>query len=567
MNTSSIPFVSTLTLLASTLTLAQESGQALSIPNSAGVTTEVAGNELHFNLTQAPETAEIRLPRLNNNVEGAYWKNIEAPPETLDPPALSDSEYLPPDLPAANQQLAFKQTPTQWRIQLHDKIRYPATVILQLIGPATYAPKGYVCQPDGDGSIVLPAKHAQVTGEKLQFEPLTHKNTVGYWVNANEYATWQFKTAQHSQWDVHILQGCGAGQGGSLIHLDVGAQQLQHRVIETGHFQNFRWKRIGQVELEPDSEQTLKVSCAELARNAVMDIRQIRLVPSNTSETTARRLTETSPDSYPPTVRSEEPGAGKRVISRVSDWNGSQVYHSLYLPTNWNSQASFPVLVEWGGNGPYENRLGDRNSGRVEDGVLGYGLGGNDGYIWICLPYLNAAGTRNVSQWWGTPPDYSPEATLEYAQKAIADVCERFNGDQERLVLVGFSRGAIACNHLGLYNDDIAQLWKGFVCFSHYDGVRSWPMPSSDAESARRRLQRLGSRPQWILSESGTGGQGQLAQTRAFLGNPSGEPFHLMETGFVNHDDDWALRPSPTRKAVREGLQQLLGLPPRDESL
>jgi hypothetical protein len=567
MNPTLVSRVTLLLLIPLTLTAAQDDGESLSIPNSAGVSTNIVGDELHFELKSATEPAEIRLPRLNNNVYGAYWKSIDAPSETFDPPALSGSEYLAPVLPAASQHLAFSQTPTEWRIQLNNKIQYPATVILRLVGPATFAPEGHVCQPDGDGSIVLPAKHAQVTGEKIQFEPLTHKNTVGYWVNANEFATWKFKTTQNSKWDVHILQGCGAGQGGSLIQLDFGSQQLQHRVVETGHFQNFRWKRIGQVELATDSEQSLKVTCEKLSKNAVMDLRQIRLIPSDAKSTPVKRLAQTSPDCEPPAIRDGEPAAGKRVISRLPDSASSQSYHSVYLPTNWNSKTSFPVLVEWGGNGPYENRLGDRNSGRVEDGLLGYGLGGNDGYIWICLPYLNSAGTHNVSQWWGTPPDYSPKATLEYAQKAIADVCEKFNGDRERLVLIGFSRGAIACNHLGLYNDDIAKLWKGFVCFSHYDGVRTWPMPSSDAESARQRLKRLGIRPQWILSESVEGGQGQLAQTREFLGNPSAEQFHLMETGIINHDDDWALRPNPTRQAVRSGLQKLLGLTPRDESL
>ena len=96
-------------------TVAQNSVDSVSIPNSAGVTTKIVGDELHFELQRAPELAEIRLPRINNNVYGAYWKKSEAPAETFDPPALSDSEYLPPVLPAAGQHLTFSQTPTEWR--------------------------------------------------------------------------------------------------------------------------------------------------------------------------------------------------------------------------------------------------------------------------------------------------------------------------------------------------------------------------------------------------------------------------------------------------------------------
>ena len=92
-------------------------------------------------------------------------------------------------------------------------------------------------------------------------------------------------------------------------------------------------------------------------------------------------------------------------------------------------------------------------------------------------------------------------------------------------------------------------------------------MPSSTTEAARQRLKRLGSRPQWILSESRNGKKGQLAGTMNFLANEPNGTFHFMETGYINHDDDWALRPGPTRQAVRAGLQRLLDLDERQESL
>ena len=555
---------------------AQEAGSLATIPNSANASVQRIENELHFRLEKPVFEAEIRLPRLNNNVCRAYLKtkqdagnqdagNQDAENrETL--PLVSGSEYLAPRLPDPTQELPFSQTPSEWRIALPDTMAFPATVILQLTSPAVYAPNGQTCTADPDGTLVLPARHGRVFGEKLQFEPVLHKNTVGYWIHPEDYVTWQFKTTGHRQWEVHILQGCGSGQGGSLIELDFGSKRLKHRVIETGHFQNFRWKHVGRVELPTGKEISLKVSCKELAKKAVMDIRQIRLVPTGTSPLIPQRLSHSSPDCDPPAISVGPARPGKRVITSLADAS-PETYHSIYLPTNWNKSMKFPVLVEWGGNGPYQSPLGDRNSGRVEDGVLGFGLGGNDGYIWICLPYLNDEGTRNVSQWWGTPPKYTPDATLKYAQKAIRDVCERFNGDPDRLVLIGFSRGAIACNHLGLYNEEMAKLWKGFVCFSHYDGVRKWPMPSSTTEAARQRLKRLGSRPQWILSESRNGKKGQLAGTMNFLANEPNGTFHFMETGYINHDDDWALRPGPTRQAVRAGLQRLLDLDERQESL
>ena len=43
-----------------------------------------------------------------------------------------------------------------------------------------------------DGSITLPASTADVHGVMLRYEPLPHKNTVGYWVRPDDRASWEF---------------------------------------------------------------------------------------------------------------------------------------------------------------------------------------------------------------------------------------------------------------------------------------------------------------------------------------------------------------------------------------
>jgi hypothetical protein len=115
---------------------------------------------------------------------------------------------------------------------------------------------------------------------------------------------------------------------------------------------------------------------------------------------------------------------------------------------------------------------------------------------------------------------------------------------------VGFSRGSIACNYIGLHDDEIAKLWKAFVCYSHYDGERTgWPYPNADKPSAIGRLKRLGGRPQYILSESGVGGIQAFIESTSIPGN-----FTYAATGFRNHNDAWVLRPSPARDALRAWL-------------
>ncbi len=563
------------------LTLALTAGATASadphtfvLPNSADAACEVDGHQLLVHLATAPSPAQLTLPRLNNVVLDLFWTGrseaATAEPIADDP---AHSRYLAPFLPPAEQLLSLSQDPQQWRIALPDAIAYPATIHVRCDSPPQYSPEGHTCSVAADGTITLPARHGIVTSEKLQFEPLTHKNTIGYWVNQDDFVEWLLATPHAGTWDVHVMQGCGAGQGGSVIRIAAGESSLEHTVVETGHFQNFRWVHAGSLSLPASDSHRLRVSCVQKNKNAVMDIRQIRLLPRDASARAALSVSQSEPDVLLPPFSSLPPAAGRRVLMRLPGNEAAACYHTLSLPTDWQPGQRYPVLVEWAGNGPYRAANGDTNSGRVEDATLAQGLAGTDGMIVLGLPFLDGEGGHNVSQWWGTPPTYDHEPSVAYAKAAIHEVCEHFGGDAERVVLVGFSRGSIACNALGLADDEIASLWQAAVCFSHYDGLRAWPFPGSTADAAARRLSRLGNRSQLILAEStGDAAPGQtnlaLEATRRHLDDaaPPGR-FTFLETGYVNHDDDWAMRPSATRQAARDWLRDVLRLPPRQESL
>ena len=256
------------------------------------------------------------------------------------------------------------------------------------------------------------------------------------------------------------------------------------------------------------------------------------------------------PDLALPQLSEGKPAAGQRVKQVHPDWRETSVYHVLYLPKDWQPDQRYPVIVEYAGNGPYKNRFGDISTGRPEGSRMGYGISGGTGFIWVCIPYLNANGTANVAQWWGNKPKHDPQPSLEYCKKVVPWVCRQYGGDPDRVVLCGFSRGAIACNFLGLHDDEVATLWCAMIPYSHYDGVRRWSYPGSDPASANRRIQRLGLRPQFICHE----GEGVMA-TRDFLKRSGVEGrFILRSTGFRNHNDAWLLRPSPVRRELRAWL-------------
>jgi arylsulfatase A-like enzyme len=130
-----------------------------------------------------------------------------------------------------------------------------------------------------DGTIAMHARSAEVHGIMLRFEPLPHKNTLGYWVNKDDWASWEFTVSEPGTFAVEVLQGCGKGQGGSEVEVRVGDQVLKFTVEDTGHFQNFKPRDIGIVKIEKAGKHTLSIKPIKKAAAAIMDVRQVTLKP------------------------------------------------------------------------------------------------------------------------------------------------------------------------------------------------------------------------------------------------------------------------------------------------
>lgn len=264
-----------------------------------------------------------------------------------------------------------------------------------------------------------------------------------------------------------------------------------------------------------------------------------------------RDLREIPYDLTVPSMTEGEPAAGKRVKHQLPENADTGLFHAMYLPTNWEPGRKFPVIFEYPGNGPFKNKLGDSNSGRLEDCNLGYGISLGKDYIWVCLPFVDSKTKSHALQWWG-----DADATVAYCKAAVKQVCHDFGGDPNRLILCGFSRGAIACNYIGLRDDEIAGLWRCMIVHSHYDGVSRWPYADSDKASAIERLQRLIGKPQFVTHE------GSIEATRVFL-NSSGikdleHTTELRALPFPNHTDSWVLRDVPARDELRQWLKRAL---------
>lgn len=216
------------------------------------------GLELNVADARLPKSGTVRIPRLANPVAAIY-------------------------LQGDNGRAPLKLTPhvAEWEIALPpDPKRFGRlVVVIETVGPPRLASKPRVLDPAASGVLTLPAHEATTHGENLRYEPQPHKNTVGYWSSLEDWCEWHFATPKSGRYEVQILQGCGNGQGGSEVALRVGSQEIVFAVEETGHFQNFKNRTLGTVEIVAGTDDTLELRPRTKAAAAVMDVRQVRLIP------------------------------------------------------------------------------------------------------------------------------------------------------------------------------------------------------------------------------------------------------------------------------------------------
>jgi acetyl esterase/lipase len=198
--------------------------------------------------------AKIEIPRLNNQRRKVFVKGTDT-------------------------EVTLKSRQTKWELMVTPE-HSDKTVIIETVGRPHLARVPRIVSAAADGTVVLPAHEAVTHGEKLMYEPEPHKNTVGYWVNPKDWVEWHFYTETPGKFALHVLQGCGKGHGGSEVAVQLGNQTVDFVVEDTGHFQNFKDREVGRLEIAKPGIYTLKIVPKKKAKVAIMDVRQVRLVPA-----------------------------------------------------------------------------------------------------------------------------------------------------------------------------------------------------------------------------------------------------------------------------------------------
>ena len=215
------------------------------------------GSKLFLHVTAWPKNGKLAVPRLHNSVAAVRFTGRDEALKLT--PHVKNWEISLPERPARNTFVPVIELDLDRPVQL-GRNRPP------------------VVRPGDDGTLRIHARYSVTHGQMLRFEPQAHKNTVGYWVEESDWVEWALDPNEKTKYDIVLRYGCGDGQGGSEIELKLGESSFPYVVEATGGFQAWREVTVGMVDgLEGPTSLTVKVQ--KKAKNAVMDIQEIRLEP------------------------------------------------------------------------------------------------------------------------------------------------------------------------------------------------------------------------------------------------------------------------------------------------
>ncbi len=240
-----------------------------------GAQSKLDDDKLVMRYTEFPKDGKIEFPRLFNPIRQVYWQ-----------PDDPDLQPIP---------LSIEVLPASWILKCDavPNSSMNGQLIVEVVGRVQLKLEQAI-RAEPDGSFNLKACSGITLGKMLRYEPQPHKNTVGYWTRVDDRVRWPIEIDRAGEFTIGILQGCGAGQGGSKAAFRLTGpvdpkiafestepsktvDSEEFEVIETGHFQNFQWRHIGQVTVTEPGIYFAEAVPIQIAKAALMDIRCIQL--------------------------------------------------------------------------------------------------------------------------------------------------------------------------------------------------------------------------------------------------------------------------------------------------
>ncbi|WP_430813838.1 DUF7594 domain-containing protein [Carboxylicivirga sp. RSCT41] len=257
-----------------------------------------------------------------------------------------------------------------------------------------------------------------------------------------------------------------------------------------------------------------------------------------------------------PAMESGVPSPGRIVKVQFDDYLGTGVYHNLYLPPDWEADKKYPVIMDIPGN-PFKHKWGDISSGNPESSPIGYGISRGKGCILVGLPLIDD-NTNTHTTWFG-----SVNVTADYIKRVAVDLCENFGADHSAFFITGYSRGAMGAHFFSRYDEELNDIWSGFLTYDgtddhlYYANINSmaWNYNSGALEfdAVSQRHERIKGRPTFML------GAGYYGTWRFQEHNEAyNYPVEYYKNPYRNHSPHWSVCDLPITQKAREWLQRTI---------
>ena len=131
--------------------------------------------------------------------------------------------------------------------------------------------------PDIKGSLTFGADEAELHGQKIKVETKGGKSNIGFWNNANEWASWHARISKPGKYKITTTLAVANSKAEFLV--EVGGEKISATVPTTSGWDKYATTEIGTVTIKQAGDFTLKVLAKDAASWKPINLSSVRLEP------------------------------------------------------------------------------------------------------------------------------------------------------------------------------------------------------------------------------------------------------------------------------------------------
>lgn len=129
---------------------------------------------------------------------------------------------------------------------------------------------------DDNGVLQLWAETARSVGPKIQYMP--EWKAFGWFTEADR-VEWEVRVPKQGKYDVYLEWSVSDAEAGKPFVVEAGNRKLSGTVGKTGSWFTYRTEKLGRIQLQAGTQKIVFKPGSESKKGALMDLRQLRLIP------------------------------------------------------------------------------------------------------------------------------------------------------------------------------------------------------------------------------------------------------------------------------------------------